>query len=66
MYYAEVRCQDLFVGSGVIEVGCRTVIGHLKRLGRFWTMDLANAIIALPCAHLANRFDDYWVDRAAA
>ena len=26
----------------------------------------ANAIIALRCAQLSKRFDDYWEDRAAA
>ena len=67
MRYAEFRRQDLFVGSGVIEAGCRTVIGgRLKRSGMFWTVDGANAIIALRCAQLSNRFEDYWEDRAAA
>ncbi len=66
MRYAEFRRQDLFVGSKVIEAGCRTVVGRLKRSGMFWTVDAANAIIALHCAPLSNRFDDYWEDRAAA
>ncbi len=66
MRYAEFRRQGLFVGSGVIEAGCRTVGGRLKRSGMFWTVDGANAITALRCAHLSNRFDDYWEDRAAA
>ena len=48
MRYAEYRRQDLFIGSGVIEAGCRSVIaGRLKRWGMFWTVDAANAIIAL-------------------
>ena len=66
MRYAEFRRQDLFVGSGVIEAGCRTVVGRLKRSGMFWTVDGANAITALRCAQLSDRFDDYWEDRAAA
>ena len=67
MRYAEFRRQDLFVGSAVIEAGCRSVIGsRLKRSGMFWTVEGANAIIALRCAQLSNRFDDYWQDRAAA
>jgi nucleotide-binding universal stress UspA family protein len=66
MRYAEFRRQDLFVGSGVIEAGCRTVVGRLKRSGMFWTVAGANAIIALRCAQLSKRFDDYWEDRAAA
>ena len=67
MRYAEFRRQDLFVGSGVIEAGCRSVIaGRLKRSGMFWTVEGANAIIALRCAQISNRFADYWEDRAAA
>ena len=67
MRYAEFRRQDLFVGSGVIEAGCRSVIaGRVKRSGMFWTVDGANAIIALRCAQLSNRFADYWEDRVAA
>lgn len=67
MRYAEFRRQDLFIGSGVIEAGCRGVIaGRLKRSGMFWTVDGANAIIALRCAQRSNRFVDYWEDRAAA
>jgi hypothetical protein len=33
MRYIEFRKQGLFVGSGVIEAGCKTVIGALKRSG---------------------------------
>lgn len=67
MRYAEFRRQDLFVGSGVVEAGCRALIGaRLKKSGMFWTVKGANAIIALRCAQLSDRFDDYWEDRAAA
>ena len=40
--------------------------GRLKRSGMFWTVDGAKAIIALRCAQISNRFDDYWEDRAVA
>jgi hypothetical protein len=57
----------LFVGSGVIEAGCKTVIGsRLKQSGMFWTVRGANAIIALRCCHLNGQFEDYWEDRRAA
>ena len=33
------RKQRLFIGSGVIEAGCRTIIGsRLKQSGTFWTL----------------------------
>jgi hypothetical protein len=65
--YPEYRGQHLFVGSGVIEAGGKTVIGsRLKRSGRFWTVKGANAILALPCCPLNNRIEHYWESRPAA
>ena len=67
MRYPKYRRQHLFVGSGVIEAGCKTVIGsRLKRSGMFWTVRGANAILALRCCHLNGRFEDYWEARRAA
>jgi len=67
MRYPKFRMQHLFVGSGVIEAGCKTVIGsRLKRSGMFWTVRGANAILALRCCHLNGRFEDYWEARRAA
>jgi hypothetical protein len=67
MRYPKFRRQHLFVGSGVIEAGCKTVIGsRLKQSGMFWTVRGANAIIALRCCHLNGRFEDYWESRRAA
>jgi hypothetical protein len=67
MRYPKFRRQHLFVGSGVIEAGCKTVIGsRLKKSGMFWTVRGANAIIALRCCHLNGRFEDYWEVRRAA
>lgn len=66
MSYAEYRTQGLFVGSGVIEAGCKTVIGHrLKRSGMEWSVRGANAIIALRCNLTSGRFEDYWEQRVA-
>ena len=67
MHYPKFRRQHLFVGSGVIEAGCKTVIGsRLKRSGMFWTVRGANAILALRCCHLNGRFEEYWEARRAA
>jgi hypothetical protein len=67
MRYPKFRRQHLFVGSGVIEAGCKTVIGsRLKQSGMFWTVRGANSIIALRCCHLNGRFEDYWEARRAA
>jgi hypothetical protein len=66
MRYPDFKRQNLFVGSGVIEAGCKTVIGsRLKRSGMFWTIRGANAILALRCSILNRDFDDYWENRRA-
>jgi len=67
MRYPKFRRQHLFVGSGVIEAGCRTVIGsRLKQSGMFWTVRGSNAIIALRCSHLNGQFEGYWEGRRVA
>ncbi len=67
MNYPRFRKQHLFVGSGVIEAGCKTVIGQrLKQSGMFWTVQGANSILALRCSHLNGRLEDYWESRRAA
>jgi hypothetical protein len=66
MRYPEFRSQHLFVGSGVIETGCKTVIGsRCKQSGMFWTVRGANAILALRCCQFNDRFEDYWEARSA-
>jgi len=67
MRYPEFRARGLFVGSGVIEAGCKAVIGsRLKQSGMFWTVRGANAIIALRCCRLNDRFEDYWEEKGVA
>jgi hypothetical protein len=64
MRYAEFRAKKFFVGSGVIEAGCRTVIGErLKQSGMHWSVRGANAILALRCCILSGRFEDFWASR---
>ncbi len=64
MRYPTFRRQHLFVGSGVVEAGCKTLIGtRLKRSGMFWRVRGANAIIALRCHRLSGKFEDYWENR---
>ena len=67
MRYPKFRRLHLFVGSGVIEAGCKTVIGRrLKQSGMFWTVNGANAIIALRCCQINGVFEDYWERRRAS
>jgi hypothetical protein len=67
MRYAKFRSQSLFVGSGVVEAGCKTVIGlRLKQSGMRWTVRGANAIIALRCSQLSGRWQEFWEARSGA
>jgi hypothetical protein len=67
MRYAEFRKRCFFVGSGVLEAGCRTVIGQrVKQSGMHWTIQGANSILALRCSIMSNRWEDFWEYRAAA
>ena len=67
MRYNVFRAQGFFVGSGVIEAGCRNVIGQrLKQSGMHWTVSGANSIITLRCCLLSHRWEDFWAFRVAA
>lgn len=66
MRYGEFRNKGLFIGSGVIEAGCKCVIGRrLGQSGMRWTVRGANAIIALRCCQLSDRWEEYWEARSA-
>ena len=66
MRYPKFRGPHWFVGSGVIEAGCQTVIGvRLKQSGMFWTVRGATAILALRCCQMNGGFEDYWESRIA-
>ncbi len=65
MNYAQFRRQGLCTSSGVLEAGCKNVLGaRLKRSGMHWTVRGANAITALRCTRLSGRFEDFWEWRA--
>jgi hypothetical protein len=65
MRYAEYREKKFFVGSGVVEAGCRTVIGErLKQSGMRWSVRVANAILAVRCFILSGRFEVFWASRS--
>jgi hypothetical protein len=61
MHYAWYRSLGLFVGSGVVEAGCRSVIGQrLKLSGMRWTERGATGILTLRCQEASNRWDQTW------
>jgi hypothetical protein len=65
MRYADFRRAGLFIGSGVVEAGCKTIIGlRLKQSGMQWTVQGANTIIALRCLDLSGQWEQFWENRA--
>jgi len=61
MRYDRYRKDHLFIGSGVVEAGCRTVIGQrLKKSGMFWSPSGAQNVIDLRSALLGGHFDRDW------
>jgi hypothetical protein len=66
MRYDQFRKSALFTGSGVVEAGCKTVMGRrLKQSGMRWTVRGANTIIALRCCQMSGLWEAYWEARYA-
>lgn len=56
MQYGTFRQKGLFIGSGVVEAGCKTVIGaRCKQSGMFWRQQGAQNILAFRCIHASRR-----------
>ena len=65
MDYPRFEREGWCTSTGVVEAGCKVVIGtRLKRTGMHWTKRGADAIIALRCSKLSGRFQDFWERRA--
>jgi hypothetical protein len=61
MKYKTYRKAGYFYGSGVVEAGCKVVIGQrLKNSGMFWTESGAQNILNLRCALLSHRWEECW------
>ena len=57
MRYGLFRAAGLFIGSGVIEAACKTIVGkRLKNAGMHWSKENANGVIALRCAICSNEY----------
>ncbi len=61
MRYAEYQARGLFIGSGVIEAGCKTVIGlRLKQSGMFWGVPGAQNVLDIRCLLENRQFGQFW------
>jgi hypothetical protein len=67
MQYGTFRSRGFFIGSGVIEAGCKTIIGaRCKQSGMFWGVPGAENILAFRCISASRRLDDFWKVRLNA
>jgi hypothetical protein len=61
MRYDWFRSRGLFVGSGLVESGCKAVTGQrLKLSGMHWTIRGADAITALRCEQASLPASQIW------
>lgn len=64
MQYGTFRSKHFFIGSGVVEAGCRSVIGQrCKQSGMFWSLEGAENILAFRCIQSSRRLNDFWKHR---
>jgi hypothetical protein len=67
MQYGTFRRQGFFIGSGVVEAGCKTIIGsRCKQSGMFCGRPGAENILALRCIHTSRRLGEFWKERLNA
>jgi len=61
MLYGTYRALGFFYGSGVVEAGCKTVIGgRCKGSGMLWSVAGATHVLDLRCGLYGNQFDEVW------
>ena len=61
MLYGSFRENGYFIGSGVIEAGCKTVVGQrVKQSGMLWSLAGADHVLAVRCAIMNRVFDGCW------
>ncbi len=64
MMYATFKKEGYFIGSGVVEAGCKTVVGkRTKQSGMFWRITGAQHILNIRCSVLSDTYNKYWIYR---
>lgn len=61
MRYNEFRARGYFIGSGVVEAACKTVVAQrLKGSGMHWSEKGLGHVLALRTAILSHRYEELW------
>jgi len=65
--YARRLRRGLPIGSGMVEGGCKTIIGRrIKCNSARWLPDRAERLVSLCCLRYGSQWDRFWADKAAA
>ena len=60
------RAKGYFIGSGVVEAGCRTIVGQrFKCAGMHWSLLGLTRLLSIRTAILSNRYEHFWAWRSA-
>jgi hypothetical protein len=61
MHYAHFKKLGMFIGSGAVEAGCKSIVGQRCKLsGMRWTEKGATGILTLRCQEASGRWDETW------
>jgi hypothetical protein len=61
MRYDVFRERGLFIGSGVVEAACKTIVcQRFKASGMRWSQKGLKAVLSLRTALVSKRYDEYW------
>ena len=64
MDYGAFSACGIYVGSGVIEAGCKVIVGNrMKNAGMHWSKDSAEKMINLRCAVRNGAFFDTYINK---
>lgn len=64
MRYRYFRDHGYFIGSGVVEAACKTVVAQrLKGSGMHWSEQGLGHILSIRTALLSHRYDEFWSSR---
>lgn len=61
MQYKAFRDRGFFIGSGVVEAACKTIVAQrLKGSGMHWSERGLSHILSIRTALLSRRYDEFW------
>ena len=65
MTYDIFRQQNLFIGSGVVEAACKTIVGQrFKASGMHWSLVGLKRLLSIRTALCSKRYESFWAWRS--